>query len=260
MRNVIAIANQKGGVGKTTTCMSLGAALAKLDKSVLLIDLDPQGNLSEYLGFSDVECSDELPTIATLLSHKAMGLDDILPEDAILQHVEGLDYIPANISLCNCEQQLFNTMSRETVLRRVLDDLTEYYHYILIDCQPSLGVLTLNAFAAATSVIVPVQAQKFAVDGLSSLLGTLRQVQQSINPALQLEGIVQTMTDRTVMSKAVSQVLQNYYGELLFKAVISKSVEAANSTYTRRSLVSYSNKLGEEYAQLAAELVARGDG
>lgn len=250
MRKIIAIANQKGGVGKTTTTMALGDALAQLGKRVLLIDDDPQGNLSDYLGFTE----DGAPTITELLLAKAFGNT---AEVIIRRHERnGLWFIPATIRLCTCETQLFSCMSRESVLRRVLEhEAFADFDYVLIDCQPSLGILTLNAFAAATSVLIPVQSQKFAVDGLTSLLGTLQQVQLTINPALRLEGIVQTMTDRTHMSQAVSKALRGDYGSLVFDACISRSVEAANSSYSQRSLTSYSNKLGKEYMALANELL-----
>lgn len=253
MTKIIAIANQKGGVGKTTTTMSLGAALARRDKRVLLIDLDPQGNLSEYLGYEH----DGRGTVNELLLSAAAGC--VAAEDCIRHSEgEGLDYIPATLTLSNADMVLFTAMNREMILRRVLEDeaFTEY-DYILIDCLPSLGILTVNAFAAASSVIIPVQAQKFAVDGINSLLNILRLVQRQLNPGLKLEGIVRTMQDRTNMSRAVGEVLLQEYGELVYKTAISRSTEAANSTYKKQSLCSYSNKLGQEYEQLADELLTR---
>ncbi|MEG2074489.1 MAG: AAA family ATPase [Angelakisella sp.] len=247
MTKIIAIANQKGGVGKTTTALSLGAALAKRGKAVLLIDLDPQGSLSSYLGFDGSGL-----TVYELL----MGS---LPEECIrYSETEKLDYIPATITLANADMEFVTAMNREMKLRRSLSqEAFERYDYILIDCLPSLGLLTINAFAAANSVLIPVQAQKFAVDGMGSLLGTLRLVQQELNPALKLNGVVCTMKNNTNMSRAVTEKLIEDYGDIVYKTSISHAAEAANSTYRQQSLVSYKNKLGTEYEQLAAELLAR---
>ncbi|MEG0852951.1 MAG: AAA family ATPase [Angelakisella sp.] len=253
MTKIIAIANQKGGVGKTTTTMSLGAALARKGKKVLLVDLDPQGNLSEYLGYEP----DGLPTVNELLL-SAVGAAQ--GSDGCIHHndTEQLDYIPATLALSNADMVLITAMNREMALRRSLEqDAFQEYDYILIDCLPSLGILTVNAFTAANSVIVPVQAQKFAVDGLGALINVLKLVQRQINPSLRLEGIVRTMQDRTNMSKAVGAALMDEYGDLVYNTAISRSTEAANSTYRKQSLTSYNNKLGTEYEQLADELLAR---
>lgn len=253
MRKTIAIANQKGGVGKTTTTMALGAALALKGKNVLLIDLDPQGNLSEYLSYEP----DGLPTVNELLL-SVVGA--VRGSSGCIHHndTEQLDYIPATLALSNSDMVLVTAMNRETVLRRALEQPEfKEYDYILIDCLPSLGILTVNAFTAADSVIVPVQAQKFAVDGLGALINVLQLVQRQINPTLRLEGIVRTMQDRTNMSKAVGAALLDEYGVLVYDTAISRSTEAANSTYRKQSLTSYSNKLGAEYEKLADELLAR---
>lgn len=255
MPKIIAIANQKGGVGKTTTTMSLGAALARRGKRVLLIDLDPQGNLSEYLGYEPPAVPH---TINELLLGVASNLDT--PAEEYIHHSasEALDYIPATLTLSNSDMVLFAAMNRETILRRVLaDEAFGGYDYILIDCLPSLGILTVNAFAAADSVLIPVQAQKFAVDGIASLLNVMQLVQRQLNPTLKLEGIVQTMCDRTHMRKAVGEALLAEYGPAVYETAISRSVEAANSTYRQQSLCSYKSKLGDEYEQLADELLAR---
>ena len=251
MAKIIAIANQKGGVGKTTTTMSIGAALAKRGKKVLLIDLDPQGNLTEYLGYEG-----GTSTINELLMDTAGGIEVDATPCICHNESENIDYIPATLTLSNADMMLFTAMNRETVLRRVLQhDIFKGYDYIIIDCLPSLGILTINAFAAATSVIIPVQAQKFAVDEITSLLNILHMVQRQLNPTLRLEGILLTMTDRTNMSKAVSEAVITEYSDLVFETCISRSTEAANSTYSQRSLVSYSNKLGKEYDLLASEIL-----
>ncbi len=253
MRKIIAVANQKGGVGKTTTTMSIGAALAKQGKRILLVDLDPQGNLSEYLGYEG-----KTSTINELLMETAAG-KTIEPSQCVCHSTaENLDYIPATLTLSNSDMLLFTAMNRETVLRRVfLQEAFAVYDYIFIDCLPSLGILTINAFAAANSVIIPVQTQKFAVDGINSLMNVLQMVRQQLNPQLVLEGILLTMADHTNMSKAVSNALTEEYRELVFSTAISRSTEAANSSYSQRSLVSYANKLGKEYDSLAKELLAK---
>lgn len=247
MTKIIAIANQKGGVGKTTTAMSLGAALAKRGKRVLLVDLDAQGSLSSYLGYDGSGS-----TVYELLLGSAAARD-------CMRHVaaEKLDYIPATITLANADMVMVTAMNREMKLKRVLsDEAFGGYDYILIDCLPSLGILTVNAFAAASSVLIPVQAQKFAVDGMGDLLNTIRLVQEQLNPALKLEGILPTMVKHTNMSRAVMEKLREEYGSTVYQTAISDSAEAATSTYRQQSLVSYKNKLGGEYELLADELLA----
>lgn len=251
---IISIANQKGGVGKTTTAMSLGAALAAKGKKVLLIDFDPQGNLSDYCGYEP----DERPTVYELLLATARNYDFDAADCIYHNAEEKLDYIPAALSLSGADIELQSAISKDSILKWALSDPAfAGYDYILIDCLPSLGVLTLNAFAASDSVIVPVQSQKFAVDGIQALMQLLNMVQRRLNPKLRLEGIVQTMYDRTSMAQAVADVLGNQYGGLVFDTVIHRSIEAANSTAKRQSLVSYKNKLGSEYQSLAEELLKK---
>lgn len=254
MRKIIAVASKKGGTGKTTTAMSLGAALARKERRVLLIDTDQQGDLSRYLGFDGSGA-----TIADLLLQTAMGK----PCEDVGSFIrssksEGLEYIPSNVLLANTEMQLVNAIGRETTLRRVLQQEAFLgYDYILIDCPPSLGVITINAFAAADSVIVPVELEKFSFDGLGALLEILQVVRQAINPSLLLEGIVRTKHDRSKMSEAINAALLQEYGAIVFNAIISRAKEATNSSYRQQSLVSYKNKLGEQYMQLADELLMR---
>lgn len=251
---IISIANQKGGVGKTTTAMSLGAALSKLGKNVLLIDFDPQGNLSDYLGFEP----DERPTVYELLLAAVRSYEFNAADCIRHSESEKLDYIPAGITLSGAEMELQNAISRESVLKWALTDpIFSRYDYIIIDCLPSLGQLTLNAFTASNSVIVPVQSQKFALDGIGALMQLFDTVKRRLNPDLQLEGIVQTMFDRTGMAQSVTQALNIRYGDLVFESVIHRSVEAANSTAMQQSLISYKNKLGIEYMALAEEILKR---
>ena len=191
-QRTIAITNQKGGVGKTTTCANLGISLAKAGKCVLLVDCDPQGSLSVSLGQSQ---PDKLPsTIASLLG-KTMMDDPLAEAEGIIRHPEGIDFIPANIELSGLEVSLVNAMSREKVLKQYLDTVKHGYDYILLDCMPSLGMLTINCLAAADSVLVPVQAQYLSVKGLEQLLQTINKVRRQINPRLKVDGILMTMVD-----------------------------------------------------------------
>lgn len=254
MSKIIAIANQKGGSGKTTTAMSLGAALARKGQQVLLIDLDQQGNLSSYLGFDGAG-----HTIAELLLATAAG-KGANGTESIIRHSqgEGLDYIPATILLADAEMQMINVIGRETILKRVLNDAVfVHYDYIIIDCPPALGIITINAFAAADEVVIPVELEKFAFDGMGSLLNILQLVRQTVNPTLQLGGIVRTKYDRSNMSEAISNALLQEYGNFVFGTIISRAKEATNSSYRQQSLVSYKNKLGDQYLQLADEMLIR---
>ena len=182
----IAVINQKGGTGKTTTCENLGVGLAMEGKKVLLVDADPQGSLTVSMGWQD---PDALPTTLSTLMQKAMNDQCIPPGEGILHHAEGVDLIPANIELAGLEVALVNTMSREKVMKQVLESAKREYDYILIDCTPSLGMLTVNALAAADSALIPVQAQYLSAKGLEQLLQTVQKVRRQINPKLKIEGI-----------------------------------------------------------------------
>ena len=191
---IIAIANQKGGVGKTTTCANLGIGLAQAGKKVLLIDGDPQGSLTISLGNPQ---PDKLPFTLSDAMGKILMDQPIRPGEGILHHAEGVDLMPADIQLSGMEVSLVNAMSRETILRQYLDTLKGQYSHILIDCQPSLGMLTVNALAAANRIIIPVQAEYLPAKGLEQLLSTVSKVKRQINPKLQIDGILLTMVDKT---------------------------------------------------------------
>ncbi len=257
MCKIISIANQKGGVGKTTTTLNLGTALALKDFKVLLIDLDPQANLSSYLGFE----GDGKPTISNLMLSIARN-NQIASEDfqgCIRNSSENkIDFIPSDINLASCETFLMNALSRETVMKRILkQEFIFKYDYVLIDCLPSLGILLINALTASNSVIIPVQTQKFAYEGLNSLTNICSQIKDTINKELEISGIVATMTDGTNMSKNTLELLENKYSKMMYNTSIHKSITAANSTERNRSLCLNKNRLGEEYKALAEELIAR---
>lgn len=255
---VIAFCNQKGGVGKTTTAVNLGSALQLLGKKVLLIDLDPQANLSSYLGFE----KDNKPTISEVLASEVSGMN--VPLDAVIRHNEpnNLDFIPSNINLANAETILIQAISREMVLSRRLNDITskdviEEYDYIFIDCNPSLGVLVSNALAASDGLIIPVQTQKFALDGLDTLTSIYEKIKSACNQKLELVGVLPTMVDSTNMSRNIIAKLEERYPEKVFKTTISRSVEAANSSENMLCLTMGKHKLGNEYKELAKEFLER---
>lgn len=258
MSTIIAISNQKGGVAKTTSTYNLGACLSlNHNKKVLLVDIDPQSNLSEYLGYS----SDEKPTMTYLIMTACMNgtINADLVKSAI-RHCEDtdVDYIPADINLAGSEAMMSTALSRETILRRILsEEVISGYDYVLIDCLPSLGTLLINALAAADKVLIPVQTQKFSMDGLAALENLFAQIKSTINPKASILGILQTMTERTTVSKSAMTSLSETYGDLVFKTAISKSVEAQKSCENKVPLCVTECRLGLEYAALTAEVLSR---
>jgi chromosome partitioning protein len=250
---VLALCNQKGGVGKTTTAISLGAALAELGRRVLLVDFDPQGSLSVGLGFNpnDLELS-----IYNLL----MGSD--VAADAVIHKTDiaGLDLLPSNIDLSAAEVQLVNEVAREQTLARVLAPVVADYDVVLIDCQPSLGLLTINALTACDGVIIPLECEYFALRGVALLKTTIDKVSERLNPRLRIEGLLGTMYDsRTLHGREVLQRLVEAWGDAVFHTVIRRTVKFSDSTVAGEPITAYaSNSAGAEaYRQLAKEVLAR---
>lgn len=260
MTKVIALANQKGGVGKTTTTVNLGIGLARQGKKVLLIDADAQGNLTDSLGWNE---PDKLPISLSTIMSKVIQDEPLEPNEGILHHSEGVDLLPANIELSAMEVSLVNTMSREVVLRNYLNEIKHKYDFVLIDCMPSLGMITVNALAAADSVIIPVQAHYLPAKGMTQLLQTIRRVQKNINPNLKISGVLLTMVDgRTNFAKDISYMLRNNYGDVLriFKTEIPLAIKAAESSAEGKSIYAHdrNGKAAFAYDALTKEVIKNG--
>ena len=260
MGKVIAIANQKGGVGKTTTTVNLGIGLVNEGKKVLLIDCDAQGSLTQSMGYQE---PDQLDVTLSTLMQKSIQEQTIEPGEGILHHEEGVDFVPANIELSGMETALVNVMSRERVLKNYIDTVKKNYDYVLIDCTPSLGMLTINSLAAADEVIIPVQAHYLPLKGLEQLVSTVTKVQRQINPDLKFNGILLTMVDRrTLYNKEVSNVIRLNYSKYLkiFKTEIPISVKAAEASSVGKSVYAYDGKgiAAEAYKNLTKEVLDNG--
>ena len=255
---ITALCNQKGGVGKTVTAVNLGIGLAREGKRVLLADIDPQGSLTASLGYQRPDQMEN--TMAEILG-RVISDEPQAPDEGIIHHAEGVDLLPANIELSGLEVTLVNTMSRETILRDYLNSVRDRYDVILLDCCPSLGMLTLNALAAADEVIIPAQAHYLSLRGMEQLIRTISNVKRKINPALEIAGILITMADmRTNYSREIIELLRNTYGSKLriFDSIIPLSIRAAETSAEGRSIYLHdpAGKVSAAYTALTQEVLS----
>ncbi len=252
MSKVIALANQKGGVGKTTTAINLAASLAVLEKKVLVVDADPQANATSGLGF-------DLKEIKTTIYECIV--DGVDPHTALLQtEFELLKLMPSHIDLVGAEIEMLNMPNRENVLKNVLAKVRDDYDYILIDCSPSLGLITVNALTAADSVIIPVQCEYFALEGLGKLLNTIKIIQGRLNPELQIEGFLLTMYDaRLRLSNQVVEEVQKHFQDMVFETIITRNIKLSEAPSYGKAVVMYdaTSKGATNYLNLAQELIER---
>ena len=253
MSRIIAIANQKGGVGKTTTATNLGACLAVAEKRTLVIDTDPQGNATSGLGIDKDEVEKSIYDVL---------LEEAPIDEAIIKqvHFPYLDVVPATRDLVGAEVELVNLPGREIVLRKAIEAVRDRYDFILIDCPPSLGLLTLNTLAASDSVLIPIQCEFYALEGLSQLLNTVTIVQKNLNPALQIEGVLLTMYDgRLNLSRQVAEEAKEYFGPKVYRTTIPRNVRIAEAPSFGKPIVLYDilSVGAKSYLSLAKEVIAR---
>ncbi|MDO5079733.1 ParA family protein [Buchananella hordeovulneris] len=251
---IIAMCNQKGGVGKTTTTINLAAALADYGRKILIVDFDPQGAASAGLGVAAHEIDD---TIYTLMTQPKTDIRDVI----LPTRTENLDLVPANIDLSAAEMQLVNEVARESILARVLRPVVDDYDAIIVDCQPSLGLLTVNALTAAHGVIIPLETEFFALRGVALLVENIEKVRDRLNPRLTIDGILATMVDkRTLHTREVLERLEQAFDDLVFSTMIGRTIKFPDASVATEPILSYApNHPGAEaYRRLAREVVARG--
>lgn len=250
---IIAMCNQKGGVGKTTTTINLGAALAQYGRKVLIVDFDPQGAASVGLGINPHELD---RTVYNLLMERSADIDEIIRRTEI----DGLDVLPANIDLSAAEVQLVGEVARESVLARALRDVTDRYDVVLVDCQPSLGLLTVNALTAAHGVLIPLASEFFALRGVALLVETIEKVRDRLNPRLEIDGILATMYDpRTLHSREVLERVVEAFGDKVLETVINRTVKFPDASVAATPITAFApdHHAADQYRQLARELVHR---
>ena len=258
---VIALTNQKGGVGKTTTAVNLGVSLAQQGKKVLLIDADAQANLTMSLGYHR---PDDLPVTLSTIMQDIIEDNPIDVQKSILHHGEGVDLLPSNIELSGLEVRLINAISRESVLKTCMSEVRKNYDYVLVDCMPSLGMLTINALAAADSVVIPTQPHYLSAKGLELLLRSVSKVRRQINPPLRIDGILMTMVmPRTNISKEITATVRSAYGQKIkvFDTQIPHSIRAVEATAEGKSIFAYDKggKVAAAYEQFGKEVAELGE-
>jgi len=256
MSRVIAIANQKGGVGKTTTAINLGACLAVAERRTLVIDIDPQGNATSGFGLERAQVEQSVYEVL---------VDDARVSDVTQAevHFPYLDVVPSNRDLVGAEVELVSRPQRELVLRHALDGVRDAYEFVLVDCPPSLGLLTLNTLAAADAVLIPIQCEFYALEGLSQLLNTIRLVQRNLNPRLQIEGVLLTMYDQRLnLSRQVADEAREYFGDRVYETVIPRNVRLAEAPSFGKPIVLYDilSAGAQSYLALAQEVMNRAEG
>ncbi|MDR2621250.1 MAG: AAA family ATPase [Dysgonamonadaceae bacterium] len=252
MGKIIALANQKGGVGKTTTTINLGASLAAMDKTVLIVDADPQANASSGLGINIRELKKSIYECI---------IENIDPSEAVLPtEVPNLDIIPSHIDLVGAEIEMLSFRDREKVLKELLSKVKNKYDYIMIDCSPSLGLITVNALTAADSVIIPVQCEYFALEGISKLLNTIKIIKSKLNPELDIEGFLLTMYDsRLRLANQIYEEVKKHFGEMVFNTVIQRNIKLSEAPSYGQPVLLYDadSKGSHNHIQLAKELIAK---
>lgn len=254
MGKIISFSNQKGGVGKTTTCVNLAANLATLGKKVLIVDMDPQGNATTGLGISKSSTKNSVYNVI---------IDDAPAKDAILKtQIDGLDILPAGIDLAGAEVELVYIKNREKRLATALKPLVKQYDYIAIDCPPSLGLLTINALTASDSIIIPIQCEYFALEGLSQLMNTIKLVIKHLNPRLEIEGVSLTMYDsRALVSRQIAEEIRKFYGKKVYNTIIPRNVRVSEAPSHGVPVMLHDPKCAgtRAYSELTKEFLAKGE-